>query len=394
VGVRRWLVAIAAGIALSLIAALAPGVSAQAADPVLGVSAPTIAGTTAYRDRLVADPGEWTPSGLTYSYRWLRDGSLISGADTKRYRLALADIGHRISVRVTATDGVSSGVAVSEETSTVTKAVLTNETAPRITGGSPRFGRVSAVSRGRWSAQRVKVRYQWLRAGKPIRGATKATYQPTFGDFGKRLKVAVTARREGFRRAVATSDPAKVRHRVAVRRTVTYHVETRGKITTSVKAFKKQAQQTYDDPRGWRAQGVKFRRVARGGSFTLVLSEASRVPSFSSECSAMWSCRVGRYVIINQTRWKTSSPAWANYGRSVRDYRHMVVNHETGHWLGRGHLGCPAHGRKAPVMMQQSKGLSGCRANPWPTSAELGGVSARPTMRLDAIMARTPSVVE
>ena len=48
----------------------------------------------------------------------------------------------------------------------------------------------------------------------------------------------------------------------------------------------------------------------------------------------------------------------------------MVVNHETGHWLGHGHRVLPATARPAPVMQQQSKGLDGCRPNPWPTAAE------------------------
>jgi hypothetical protein len=43
----------------------------------------------------------------------------------------------------------------------------------------------------------------------------------------------------------------------------------------------------------------------------------------------------------------------------------------TGHWLGHHHLGCPGPGRLAPVMMQQSEGLDGCRANPWPLPGEL-----------------------
>jgi hypothetical protein len=162
-----------------------------------------------------------------------------------------------------------------------------------------------------------------------------------------------------------------VRHRVDVRRVVRYHVETRGKITTSLKKFKKQAQQTYEDPRGWRGAGIEFAPVARGGAFTLVLAQASRVPSFSSQCSVMWSCRVGRYVIINQERWKHASPAWNAAHLALRDYRHMVVNHETGHWLGLHHAACPGPGRLAPVMMQQSKGLGGCRFNPFPTRHEL-----------------------
>ena len=102
-----------------------------------------------------------------------------------------------------------------------------------------------------------------------------------------------------------------------------------------------------------------------------MLAQASLVPSFSSSCSAMWSCRVGRYVIINQDRWLHASPAWNAAHLALRDYRHMVVNHETGHWLGLHHVGCPGPGRLAPVMMQQSKGLDGCRFNPFPTQHEI-----------------------
>jgi hypothetical protein len=141
-----------------------------------------------------------------------------------------------------------------------------------------------------------------------------------------------------------------------------------------VKAFRRLAQETYDDPRGWRAGGVQFRRVRRGGDFTLVLAAPGAVPSFSPTCSSRWSCRVGRHVIINQTRWNHASPAWNRAGRSLRDYRHMVVNHETGHWLGLGHASCPGGRGKAPVMMQQSKGTGGCRLNPWPLAREAAAI--------------------
>ncbi len=158
------------------------------------------------------------------------------------------------------------------------------------------------------------------------------------------------------------------------RRVVTYSVTTRGAVTASMEVFRRQAQETYDDPRGWRAGGVEFRRVRRGGDFTLVLASAGAVPSFSPSCSASWSCRVGRFVIINQYRWRHASFAWNRAGRSIRDYRHLVVNHETGHWLGLGHASCPRRGSKAPVMMQQSKGTGGCRLNPWPLPREAARV--------------------
>ena len=121
-------------------------------------------------------------------------------------------------------------------------------------------------------------------------------------------------------------------------------METRGRIAASLADFRRLAHDSLNDPRGWRITGIAFKEVRSGGSMTLVLAEASRVPAFSSVCSSDWSCRVGRYVIINQKRWRFASPAWNRYGGSLRDYRHMVVNHETGHWLGHGHRSCPAGG--------------------------------------------------
>ena len=56
----------------------------------------------------------------------------------------------------------------------------------------------------------------------------------------------------------------------------------------------------------------------------------------------------------------------------------MVVNHETGHFLGLDHASCSGPGRPAPVMMQQSKGLNGCHFNPWPTARELASRTPGP----------------
>jgi hypothetical protein len=50
-------------------------------------------------------------------------------------------------------------------------------------------------------------------------------------------------------------------------------------------------------------------------------------------------------------------------------YRAYLVNHEVGHRLGHGHSHCHGAGRPAPVMMQQSKGIGACTANPWPSVA-------------------------
>lgn len=156
-----------------------------------------------------------------------------------------------------------------------------------------------------------------------------------------------------------------------ISQTVTYSVTTKGVVTASLAEFKQQANATLNDGRGWARLGVAFQEVANGGSFTLVLSEASQLPSFSSGCSADYSCRAGRYVVINQDRWLGATPSWNNGGGSLRDYRHMVINHETGHWLGHEHEYCGGPGQAAPVMQQQSIDLQGCNFNAWPLASEM-----------------------
>ncbi|MFM7617366.1 MAG: DUF3152 domain-containing protein, partial [Actinomycetes bacterium] len=121
-----------------------------------------------------------------------------------------------------------------------------------------------------------------------------------------------------------------------------YTYEVRGLSNSSdLEAFAAQAAETLNDPRGWSLNGsIAFQRVPSSGSFTLWLAAASTLPSFGSPCSTSWSCRQGRNVIINETRWLEASPAWNAAGGPLREYRHMVVNHETGHWLGFGHAFC------------------------------------------------------
>jgi hypothetical protein len=253
----------------------------------------------------------------------------------------------------------------------VQKATLAAKRGQKI-AGEARWTHTLVARPGRFSARPSKVAYQWLRGGRPVEGATGRAYEIRPEDVGSRLRVRLTVLSPGYQPLELVTEPTDVvRHRIDVRRTVRYHVETRGRITTSLREFRTLAQQTYDDPRGWRGAGIRFVPVRGGGAFTLVLAQASYLPRFSSACSAMWSCRVGRFVVINQDRWKNASPAWNAAHLPLRGYRHMVVDHETGHWLGLGHAQCPGPGRLAPVMQQQSKGLQGCRFNPFPTVREL-----------------------
>jgi hypothetical protein len=78
--------------------------------------------------------------------------------------------------------------------------------------------------------------------------------------------------------------------------------------------------------------------------------------------AGIFSCWTGRIAALNAWRWEVGAAGFPD----VESYRTYLINHEFGHALGYGHLGCPAAGSLAPVMMQQSKGLAGCTANGWP----------------------------
>lgn len=76
------------------------------------------------------------------------------------------------------------------------------------------------------------------------------------------------------------------------------------------------------------------------------------------------SCWNGGRSVLNLKRWRLGDDS---YGTDIERYRVYQVNHEVGHGLGHQHRSCPGEGKKAPVMVQQTLSLGGCRAWPYPT---------------------------
>lgn len=136
--------------------------------------------------------------------------------------------------------------------------------------------------------------------------------------------------------ALASNEPGPAapvgdRRENGIKRTFSYSVESWGRVTVGVDDFRAKARATLSDPRGWSRAGALFTEVPSGGDFILVISEAAELDRrYSPGCSSLYSCRVGKYVIINQDRWAGATPAWNEGGGGLRDYQHMVVNHEWG----------------------------------------------------------------
>lgn len=176
--------------------------------------------------------------------------------------------------------------------------------------------------------------------------------------------------------AIAKSQPVtfvladastKVRH---------YCTAVRGVDASVLPEYRQKLAAVYGDPRGWNQAGVTLVYAQTGCDYTAWLSAPDAMASFGGVCDSYYSCRSGADVVVNYDRWKGATDPWNKAGGSLEDYRAMVINHETGHWLGFGHRTCPGPGQPAPVMQQQSISLQGCIFNPWPTPAEVDTLKA------------------
>ncbi|MFJ2033066.1 DUF3152 domain-containing protein [Streptosporangium sp. NPDC087985] len=145
---------------------------------------------------------------------------------------------------------------------------------------------------------------------------------------------------------------------------IRYMVEVERGLPFDGREFADEVHRILNDRRSW---GFRFQRVERGP--VKIKVSLSSPATTDRQCLPMitlgaLSCWNGERAVINAVRWNV---AVRGYGRDVASYREYVINHEVGHGLGHGHTPCPGPGRLAPVMLQQTKSLYGCRPNPWPS---------------------------
>ena len=157
--------------------------------------------------------------------------------------------------------------------------------------------------------------------------------------------------------------------------TITYEIAFKGSPAANHQQFADHVAKTLADGRGWTMHGrIRYRRVTSGARMIVWLVREDHMVDFGPPCMHLWSCRSGKNVAINDTRWRTAAPGWS---LGLDDYQHYVVEHEVGHWMGQSHAKCGGSGQLAPVMMQQSKGVAPCKNLVWPLLWERKQVAAR-----------------
>ena len=159
------------------------------------VAGDKLVGSYTYRD------AEHDLEGAT-SFRWLRNGSAISGATTVNYTLVASDIGQTIKFEVTplALTGTSPGTAVSAPLAAASQSV---NAAPKVSavsitdsnGGKAEVGDQLVGNYTYSDADNDAegaTRFRWLRNRTPIAGAIASTYTLTEADSGAIIKFEVT----------------------------------------------------------------------------------------------------------------------------------------------------------------------------------------------------------
>ena len=162
---------------------------------------PAVTGTPVFGKTLHATGGTWAPlsSGnwslgtVTRTYQWYRGASRITGATTSSHVITAADVGHPVSVHVSATiPGYLRATAVSA--SVVARAAAAPRASVRPTvSGATLVGRTVTAKKGTWTPSPSSYRYQWLDNGASISGATSATYRIPASKRGHTLSCRVTA---------------------------------------------------------------------------------------------------------------------------------------------------------------------------------------------------------
>lgn len=200
-------------------------------------------------------------------------------------------------------------------------------------------------------------------AARPDRDARNLTAAPRAGDTD-RLAAAHQRLRHDPPRLVRVPGTGPPIGNGPLRR---YAIEVEAHTGVTPEEFAAAVEAILSDPRSWTAgDRYTLQRVDHGRidlRVTLASPDSVDALCWPLDTQGTQSCWNEDRAVINAFRWEHGA---STYATDLVGYRAYVVNHEVGHGLGREHADCPGPGEVAPVMLQQTITLDGCRPNPWP----------------------------
>jgi GH25 family lysozyme M1 (1,4-beta-N-acetylmuramidase) len=203
---------------------LAPAaIPASPSGPPVPDAPPAVVGTPQAGQLLSAVPGGWSGGKpVSFTYQWQSCDAAggrclpIAGAVKQTYSPVAADVGHALTVAVTAKATAGTASAVSPATLAVASSGAPSASAPVATTapsiqGLAQAGQTISALVGTWTGAPTSFAYQWRRCPPggvcaAIVGAGVSSYTITPGDIGASLSLVVTATgRGGSRSATARS---------------------------------------------------------------------------------------------------------------------------------------------------------------------------------------------
>ncbi|MFD5767996.1 DUF3152 domain-containing protein [Streptomyces sp. NPDC127049] len=148
-----------------------------------------------------------------------------------------------------------------------------------------------------------------------------------------------------------------------------YRVQIEEGVDLSARGTAEEIEAILAHPRGWAAHGRgRFQLVGSDADFVIRIATPDTADALCArqglDTHGELNCETTDGVVVNLKRWMLGSPTFAG---PPEEYRHLIINHEVGHEIGiREHMDCGGPGKLAPAMMQQIKGLNGCRSNAFP----------------------------
>jgi len=175
------------------------------------VTAPTVSGNTEVGATLSCSQGTWKGyPAPSFKYKWLRDKSVISGATSSTYTVSSEDEGEELSCKVTAENTAGTANAESSNSFKIPGRPPKNTALPTVKGVYE-VGKTLTCSEGSWEgSQPLTFKYQWLRNGAELGGATVSTYLVKAADEGQLISCRVSASNSAGGPVTATSKAVSI----------------------------------------------------------------------------------------------------------------------------------------------------------------------------------------
>jgi hypothetical protein len=157
---------------------------------------PKIAGSLAVGQTVSVDVTEFK-TGSTFTFEWFIDGTSVTSPTAGQLRLEGANLGKKLSIKVTADlPGYKPYVVSIDAKDSIAPGVFVTKSTPAITGLIKALETVR-VAPGTWD-DGVALTYQWAIDGQSVDAATADTFKLPRESVGKTVTVSVTGTKLGY----------------------------------------------------------------------------------------------------------------------------------------------------------------------------------------------------